>query len=318
MIVLVKIGDIMQEKLYSDVLKKAYKSAFYILKDDYEAEEIAQQCAIKYFTRDKEILSPLAWVSVVAKNAAIKKAQSIKFISLDTHRLPDLSNDLPQQCLDKYLDDDFEEPENLDVIPEEAKELLNMDDLKVYKLILKYGKDINQIAGKLKLSYNSTASRVYRAKRNLKAAKLLKEGYVGTKNIINYQLNKNIIKFINILKKKLNNNDLTSLSKYFADYNSEMIEKVLIKKTYDYEIIKVDCHKYSLCIPYKDFLDKMQFIQVYIAIDKFNHIRITKFYTVSSTVFKIQDDKDKIINKLPKSKKGIIPNKYEETVKILE
>ena len=308
----------MQEKIYNEVRDKAYKSAFYILKEKNDADDIAQICTIKYFTNEQTVQNPLAWVAIVAKREAIKKAQNNNMLNLDTENLPDLTTMDSIPNLDKYTDEDYTEPKNLDVTPQEAKELLNKDDYIIYKLLLKYGRNINERATKLKISYNAASSRIYKAKRNLKAAKLLKIGYISTKGIVNYQLNKNIIKFLKILKEKMNSNDLKSLKKYFYNYDTEKIEKISIEKSFDYEIIKINDYAFGLCVPYINFEKDIQFLQVYLEIDNFNHIRIDKLYSFSSEIIKIKDKKENIIIKLPKSKKGVIPNKFSDVQKIIE
>ena len=263
----------MQEKIYNEVWDKAFKSAFYILKEKNDADDIAQIWTIKYFTNKKKVDNPLAWVTTVAKREAIKKYQNNNLLNLEMGTLVDPSTEYASSNLDKYTDADYEEPENLDLQPEEAKELLNKDDFIIYKLISKHGSDINKIANKLKISYQATNNRIYKAKRNLKTAKLLKEGYRGTKNIVNYQFNKNIIKFLNILKKKMNENDLKSLKKYFCNYDTEQIVMISIIKNFEYEIKKINVNRFEIYIPYMSTTKKIQMIQMLIIIDKFNHIK---------------------------------------------
>ena len=67
-------------------------------------------------------------------------------------------------------------------------------------------------------------------KRNLRAQKLLKEGYTTSKDIIDYNTNKNIVKFIKIFVDKIKSNDLKSLHSYLEHIPKEEIKCLDIAK----------------------------------------------------------------------------------------
>jgi len=151
---------------------------------------------------------------------------------------------------------------------------------------------------------------MYQIKRNLRAAKYQKDDYIGTKKIIGYKINRSIVRFIKTLVKKLNENDLKSLYKYFAvceDTNilqTKSVDKVV--KILDYNIEKRKHNLFYIVIPYILETKNMEFMQILFKINKFNHIKILKFSFKTKIIAKLDISQKQLFDTVPRLKKGSI------------
>jgi len=195
---------------------------------------------------------------------------------------------------------------------EEAKELLSRDDFRVFRLWGKSNFKVSKVAKLLKLSYHSSHTRVYKMKRNLRAQKLKKEGYTSSKDIIDYNTNKKIVKFIKMFVDKMKSNDLKSLHSYLEHIQKDEIECLDIAKTLDYDIKLKDNMIHELFLPYFDSNDQVQFCFVRFRIDKHKRIKVTEFLSKPQSVLIIPKPKKQVLEKLPKIVKGKIKNNFED------
>ena len=299
------------EQEYNELWHQAYKVAMYILRNSTDAEDIAQTCTIKYYLKKDEIENSSAWIKTVAKHEAFKLAKKQnKTYSLNTDFLVDQKNIPTAVDLDKYTDPDYDPPEDFTNTTIDAKELLNKEEYKIYKCYLNCKTDINKFAKKMNLSYRVAISRMYQIKRNLRAAKYQKDDYIGTKKIIGYKINRSIVRFIKTLVKKLNENDLKSLYKYFAvceDTNilqTKSVDKVV--KILDYNIEKRKHNLFYIVIPYILETKNMEFMQILFKINKFNHIKILKFSFKTKIIAKLDISQKQLFDTVPRLKKGSI------------
>ena len=306
------------EQEYNELWHNAYGVAMHILRNSTDAEDIAQTCTIKYYLKKDEIENSSAWIKTVAKHEAFKLAKKQnKTYSLNTDFLVDQKNIPTAVDLDKYTDPDYDPPEDFTNTTIDAKELLNKEEYKIYKCYLNCKTDINKFAKKMNLSYRVAISRMYQIKRNLRAAKYQKEGYCGSKKIVNYNLNKKIVHFIKTFTEKMKNNDLKSLHKYLEHYHKP-IPKLDIYKVFDYEIFKLTEDKFRLGIPFINSSRKPGIFIVYFDINKKNNIKIYDFIDKSDKMIKLNITKEEALKKLKPLKKGILQESKEEIEEILK
>ncbi|MBT3169640.1 MAG: sigma-70 family RNA polymerase sigma factor [Candidatus Cloacimonetes bacterium] len=303
-----------KEQEYNKLWHQAYGVAMYILHNTTDAEDVAQTTTIKYYLKEDEIENSSAWIKKVAKHEAIKLAKKQnKTYSLDTDLLVDQKNIPTAVDLDKYTETDYEPPEDLTVSKQEAKKLLSKEEYKIYKCYLNCKTDINKFAQKMNLSYHAASTKIYQIKRNLRATKYQKEGYIGTKKIVGYNLNRKIVTFIKTLVKKLNENDIKSLRKYFKLCETDNDCQIKIKKILDYEISKESEQAYHLFIPYITDNNQPQCIQIHFNVDNKSHIRISKYTFKTNQIYKVKMSKKEFLSQLPAAKKGVIPINLKET-----
>ena len=306
------------EQEYNELWHNAYGVAMHILRNSTDAEDIAQTCTIKYYLKKDEIENSSAWIKTVAKHEAFKLAKKQnKTYSLNTDFLVDQKNIPTAVDLDKYTDPDYDPPEDFTNTTIDAKELLNKEEYKIYKCYLNCKTDIKRFAKKMNLSYRVAISRMYQIKRNLRAAKYQKEGYCGSKKIVNYNLNKKIVHFIKTFTEKMKNNDLKSLHKYLEHYHKP-IPKLDIYKVFDYEIFKLTEDKFRLGIPFINSSRKPGIFIVYFDINKKNNIKIYDFIDKSDKMIKLNITKEEALKKLKPLKKGILQESKEEIEEILK
>jgi len=306
------------EQEYNELWHNAYGVAMHILRNSTDAEDIAQTCTIKYYLKKDEIENSSAWIKTVAKHEAFKLAKKQnKTYSLNTDFLVDQKNIPTAVDLDKYTDPDYDPPEDFTNTTIDAKELLNKEEYKIYKCYLNCKNNIKRFAKKMNITYQAANTKMYQIKRNLRAAKYQKEGYCGSKKIVNYNLNKKIVHFIKTFTEKMKNNDLKSLHKYLEHYHKP-IPKLDIYKVFDYEIFKLTEDKFRLGIPFINSSRKPGIFIVYFDINKKNNIKIYDFIDKSDKMIKLNITKEEALKKLKPLKKGILQESKEEIEEILK
>ena len=299
------------EEIYYQTREAAFNTALYLLKNFNDAEDIAQIVCLKFLRNQEQIENHLAWSKTVARNEvyAFAKKRKLEITGLDD-KLELLEARQAETCKEII-------PEFKTITCEEAKELLSKEDHKFYKLMIKYAQNTKKISKYLKRSISYVYGLSYRVKRNLVAAKLLKEGYMGTKNIVSYNLHQNILNFIKTLKKKMEEDDLQAMRNYFRNIDITKIPKLDIAKTLDYHIHLLGDRSYDVCIPYMDSHSQVQFCIIDFKIDKRNNIIITRFYPKPAGVIKINDPEDKFMDEFKPRQKGLLTETKEEAEKII-
>ncbi len=294
------------EQEYVKLWHNAYGVAMHILRNSTDAEDIAQTCTIKYYLKKDEIENPQAWINRTAHNEAIDYAKR-RNISLGDMKKIDY---LQYHNSSKQEDIIGIEAVNL----KEAKELLTEADYKIYKLILKYGKDTEKIAKNLEKSVRYAYNACYKMKKNLSAAKYLKEGYCGSKKIVNYYLHRKIIKFIQQLIKKMKENRLAEMHNYFRKIDTDKIPHLDIVEIFPYNIHLLADGGYDIYIPYKNSQGIINCCFLDFKLNKFNEIVVTKFYTQPPV--KLESDDVTLMDEFRVKRKGLIVKSKKEAEKI--
>ncbi len=301
----------MHEEIYSQVRDHSFFIALKLLHDVDKAEDVAQDVSIKYLMKENGVNKPLNWCSVVTRNEcySLSKVKMNKEILLSEEEIDSIvarSKKAMEESV-KYAN-----------IPGKiAKKLLSGEDHTLYLSYVRNKTNIRKFAAENDLSYHSATTKIYRMKRNLKSAYLLSQGYRASPEIIDYNTNKNIIKFIRIFVKKMQENDLESLHKYFENFDVKSIPKLDIEKTFNYEIRITGEHEFKCMIPYKNSKNEIKFSTFYFYLNNRHRIKITKFIAQPIKVTKYKMTLKEALKKLPDAVKGIIPLNYDETTKIL-
>lgn len=307
-------NKIMSEEIYSIVRNNAFNLANSMIQNYSDAEDIAQIVSLKYLLKHEEIDNPLAWSNQVTKHEVYSRTKK---------------NRNSELLLQKEVIENFEEKKLEDVMSkihdydkhiglEEAKQLLSREDYKIFRLWEKSKFKVPKVSKLLGLSYHSSHARVYKMKRNLRAQKLLKEGYTTSKDITDYNTNKNIVKFIKMFVKKMKSNDLKSLHSYLEHLQIEEIKCLDIARVLDYDIKLKDNMIHEILLPYFDSDNQVQFCGVRFKIDKHKRIKVTEFISKPNAVLTIHKPIEQILEKLPKKVKGIIQNNFEDVKRMLQ
>ena len=303
----------MTEETYSMVRNSAFNLANLMIHNYHDAEDIAQIVSLKFLLNQEEINNPIAWSNKVTKNEVYTRFKKGKKSELL----------LQKQVIENYEDklvDIMNEIQYSDkmISSKEAKQLLSTEDYRIFNLWLKSNFKVTKIAKSLNLSYYSAHTRVYKMKRNLRSQKLKKEGYTTSKEIINYNTNKNIVKFIKMFVNKMKSNNMESLHSYLEYIPKEKIQSLDITKILDYEVRLKENMIHEILLPYINSQAQVQFCGIRFKIDKRNRIKVIEFISKPQSVLTIHQPKEQILNKLPKTEKGIIQIDFNDAKKILE
>ena len=302
----------MREETYHAVRDYAFNLSNFMIRNYDDAEDIAQIVSLKFLLNEDKIIKPLAWSATVIKNEVYQRAKIKGLVKLlEKTELEKIEEKLDDACsVDKY-NEKF-------ISISETKTLLKKNDYIIFKLWIDAEFDVKKVANELKLSYNAAHYKVYKMKRNLRAEKLKQQGWLGSKDIIDYYTNKNIITFINTFVKKMEKGDFNHLRSYFEYIDIEKITKLDIKQIFNYDILLLKRNLYELYIPYKDSKSQVQFCAFRFKLDKQNHIKVTEFLAKPAKVVKFNMAKKEALKILPRMEKGVLPISAEEVIKILE
>lgn len=299
------------EQDYYKIREAAFNTAMFLLKDCNDADDIAQNVCLKYLRSKQEITNEIAWGQKVARNEAYALAKRKK-LEITAH-----------DCKLEYLENKKEDQEEItpefDTITKiEAKELLSKEDYKHYRLMIKYEQNVTKIAQHLRRTKSYVYGLNYRVKRNLVSAKLLKEGYRGTKAIVGYKLHQNILNFIKTLQKKMKENDLQSMHNYFKGIDVSKIPQLDIAKMIDYHIFIKEKGIYRLTLPYFDSNNNVKFCMAYFMLEQNSNIKITKFNSKMKSITKVNCTREELERELKPMKKGMRQESMKELHKIAE
>lgn len=301
------------EELYYQARLEAYKTALFMLYNEDEAEEIAQEVSLKLCRRKEMPDNAIAWCVKVAQN-------EVKALYRKKKNNPEFTTDAAQleyfDAVNKASSEEME-PEFETIKPREAKKLLLPKEYEFYKLMIKYKLDINKISKHLGKNKQSIYHLSYRVKRNLVAAKLLKEGYRGTRKIVSYNFHQNLIQFINLLQKKMLNNDLNSLKQYFNNMDIDKIDKLDIHKMLDYDLKKNLDQSYRILLPYYDSKKNIKFCIATIDFDINNRIVIKKLITKPLNIMKTKHP-EKIKKMVKPPRNGLLVETLQEMKEIFK
>ncbi len=303
----------MTEEIYSIVRNNAFNLANSMIKNYHDAEDIAQIVSLKYLLKQDEVENPIAWSYKVTKHEVYSRSKKGKKseVLLQKQAIENFEEKL-EEVMGKIQD--YDKLIGL----KEAKQLLSRDDYSVFRLWEKSNYKVSKVSKLLKLSYYSAHTRVYKMKRNLRAQKLKQEGYTTSKDIIDYNTNKKIVKFIKMFVEKMNSNDLKSLHSYLEHLPKEEIECLKIKKVLDYEVRLKDNMIHEILLPYFDSENQVQFCFVRFRIDKHKRIKVTEFQAKPQSVLVVPQPHEQFLDKLPRKEKGKFPIDFADVEIILK
>jgi len=281
-------------------------------KDYNDSEDITQIVSIKFLENKEKVENPIAWSRTVTKNEVYNRAKQLKKseILVETDKFDNYAG-----TLEDFLDNLEESDKVMSEI--EIKELLSRDDFRIYKHLKSCDFVVNKMAKKLKLTYYSAHTRAYKMKRNLKAKKLLNEGYTTSRDIIGYSMNKNIVKFIKLFVQKMKENDLASLHSYLENIDKAEIECLDIAEVLGYDVKLKENFVHEILVPYKDSKKNVNFCFVRFTINIKKQMKVVEFQSNPAVAVNLNMTEKQAISKLPKIEKGVIQTTVEKAKSII-
>jgi len=304
----------MREELYEQIRNCSFNIAHFMTKNYDDAEDIAQIVSLKYLLSEKKIDKPIAWSSKVAKNEVYRltKLKKNKVILFDKTKL-----ELFESKLLKNIDDTKSIKDHFSI--KDAKTLLSKEDYHYFKIWVKHNYNVTKLSKTLQLSYYAAHCRIHRVKKNLRAAKLLHDGYIVSKDIISFNKNKNINYFIKRFVKAIQNNTLNDLRYYIPKELINDVCKLDISKIIDYDVRLLENGIYKIFLHHYTTNNQVNCCVVKLTINIRNRIRVVDLIHSPTKTIVLDKPLKKIIEKLPrKNDKGIIPIKFKDVEKMID
>ncbi|WP_134700119.1 RNA polymerase sigma factor [Ammoniphilus sp. YIM 78166] len=159
-------------QLLRNIEKSVYKTAYYILKNEQDAMDAAQEALIKVYNKIdtfQEKAKFSTWVQRIVTNICIDHCRKRKeTMSIDEHELPlQDQTDVEEEVQMTYMAKDIREAINL--LPEQHRTVVVMRYIQDYSY--------NEISEALELPLNTVKSHLFRARQQLQ--KLLQEYQKG-------------------------------------------------------------------------------------------------------------------------------------------
>jgi Sigma-70 region 2 len=298
----------MKKDLYQQIRNYSFNVAYFMTKNFHDAEDIAQIVCIKFLLNEDKIKKPIPWSKTVTRNEVYKLIKNApnKELNCSKATLENFEKELYTTCLD------LTNYEKL-VTETDAKKLLEKGDYRIFKLWIKCNYKMKIIKKKLNITLNAAYIRIHKMKRNLRSAKLKSEGYYTSREIIDFQTNYNINKFIKKFCMKMKEKDLFSLRSYLEFIDTNGIETLDIVKYLDYEVTLKEKLVHEILVPYIDSKASVKFFYLSIKIDRKSKIKLIKFVEViQEDILSVNKTEEKFLEMMPISEKGILPITFDE------
>jgi len=241
----------MIEMIYKKVRDHFFRIALFMLRNENDAEEIAQIVCIKYLIYKDKVEKPLKWCAKVTKN------EVYRFCKMRRRENLIISESELERKISKSEEVENQRFSELRIHLSQVNKLLSSEDYEVYKLYLECGTKTSEYTRRTNTSYYSAGSRIHKMKKNLKSSYLLSIGYIASKEIVSYKTNENIVNFIRVFSKKIRDNDLKSMRKYFQHYDEQKFKPLDFVKPLDYDIRILKGDRYEIILPYLDSYDQI-------------------------------------------------------------
>jgi DNA-directed RNA polymerase specialized sigma24 family protein len=304
----------MREELYQQIRNYSFNIANFMTKNFHDAEDIAQIVSLKFFLAEDKIEKPIAWSNKVTKNEVyrLSKIRKKEFCTIEKTKLENFESNLNANIEDsRLLKSSF--------TIKEAKVLLSSEDYYYFKSWFKHDYNVTKLSKTLKISYYSAHCRIHRVKKNLRAAKLIKDGYIVSKEIISFNKNKNINYFIKRLVTALRNDNVHELKYYIPKQVISKIEKVDIHKVIDYNVRLEENLIHKIFIHYKNTIDQISCCVVKLKINKRNRISVVDFIPSPKKTIVLDKPMKEILKKFPReNNKGIIPINFKDVESMIK
>lgn len=256
------------DELIKNCFEKAKHIAMKYVKDIDTAEDIAQLASIQLYLNNEKIDKSKvnSWLFSVTHNLCMdfyKKNKNNREILVD-----------PLELSEYYASEENKIHEELDI---DAYDFISASDKKILKKYYHENVPLAKLAQDFKIKSSYLKSRIYSLSNEIKLFHLITSDIICFKPLPATKFTKNLNKFISVLLKALNNNDLGSMKRYCKD---AIIHKSITKiKIKSYETCKIQIdgvNEYRLIIGYLDFQSKIGIFDIRFLITDSRNIQVVE------------------------------------------
>jgi len=257
------------DKLYKKIRKVSFFAAMDILNIPEEAEDIAQDVCLKLINAKNDIIKKDAWARETARNSALhflKEKEKIIFVSsefLGNTYCENLSEECIEWILARAKQENNSQEKSGDALFDiqnitnrEAKKLLTPEEYEYYRLMMKHNLNADSMAQELGKSPEYVYVINCRMKKNIAAAKLIAAGVREGKQIVSYNLHKNILKLQKKIKDYNDTGENRIIRKHFLNEDYLGILKIEIQRFTDYSFKIIEDNLFSSVFFYVDSTEK--------------------------------------------------------------
>lgn len=264
------------DKQLNNCLDKAKHIAIKYVKDIDVAEEIAQLSVIQLFLNydkiDNEKIN--SWLFTVTRNLCMdfyRKSSDNKEILVD-----------PLELSKRCVYEEIEAPQDLDI---DTYSFLSATDKKILKKYYNENVALEKLAQDFKIKTNALKAKIYSLSNEIKLYHLINSDVKYFTPTPATKFTKNINRFISVMLKALNTNDLSLLKRYCKDaVIHKNIDKIKIKSYDNCKIIVYGNNIYDLIIAYLDFESKIRIFKIKFTITDSSHLQVIEMPIIPKEV----------------------------------
>jgi len=194
------------ESDYQKLYQTAFKYAFTIIRNQDDAEDIAQDSILQLFPKIDEIKIIERYLLKIVKHKCYKILQKRKQQNIKVSEIEKNSTD---------------EESIFSLEPNSIKRLLSEEDFEVFCDYMKAGRNIKKYALICNKSYSAANNRLSKMRRNLQANFYLSRNWNTSEKILTYQQYENIRNFLKTIKGKMSSPDRSLCKRYFEELEGE-------------------------------------------------------------------------------------------------
>jgi DNA-directed RNA polymerase specialized sigma24 family protein len=238
---------------YTDYTRVAYNTAFSIIRHKEDAEDVAQVTTMRLVLNEGRINkeSERNWVITTARNESFLMLEKN---GRDVKVAPDSFDRLEQEITD-YLLEYYDPNHEITDFMNHIKETASPQDWELLNRYLSQGRKLRDLYPYLNSSMkkSSVRQKLYRLRKELRTQYYKRAGVTASKQIVNFNLNQNILRFLKKYKQCLEARSFESMSRYLQKTGiPSEVPRINIKRIVDYDIRLVNSEEYEIFVFYID------------------------------------------------------------------
>lgn len=238
---------------YADFTSTAYRTAYSITRKRDDAKDVAQLVTMRYLIKENQVEPDTArnWIVTTSKNESYLFLKNQKREILKEPEQLDTYESCEQEITDSLLKNKPTKEEYLLLLKKIKQNLPEREQEVLLKYFAEGEKLCNLVSNGFRQGFNKNKTvlyqKIYRLRKDARAQYMVSKGMKCSKEIVSYNLNQNIIRFLCKYRKCIRERSFKSMKRYFKEIGlPEQAPKFDIREVIDYDVILTGRNKYKI------------------------------------------------------------------------